>query len=373
MHRGVRELIEWIEKQRGTDRVRMNPPATMAELAEIETALGSPLPTDLRLVLVRFNGGELPNGQLIPAGIGPGTIGSTIREYAGKVGSDFLSSEILLPFFRTDEGSLLAFDRGAGPVADTWPIVDFDQDSGEHRMVYRTFDGFCRVCVSDFTSADFGKEFGLDQYLRKGQRHLDVEPDVGAAHATVAHAEKRAGLIEDSLNHYLEAGRCVPPLAWCDWEALKIAVLLGDERAAREAAARLCAIAPPKIWERRETTPVKVAEVLAQVAVKSGHPKLWLRHFDTLLFQCKGDDASTQTVRALRDAVANGLELPAPTQGRGTTVVPPDADLERWWAAAKASYHAGQLRDEDLLLDPAMKPLREKKPVAELLHIRREF
>ncbi len=330
MHRGVRELIEWVEKKRDTDLVRVNPAATATELAEIETALGSPLPTDLRLVLVRFNGGELPNGQLIPAGIGPGTMGATIREYAGKVDADFLSSEILLPFFRTDEGSLLAFDRSAGPVADTWPIVDFDQDSGEHRMVYRTFDGFCRVCVSDFTSDDFGKDFGLDQYLRKGRRHLDVEPDVGAAHATVAHAAKRAGLAKDSLTHYLEAGRCVPPLAWCDWEALKLAVLLEDERAAREAAARLCAIAPAKIWERRETTPVKVAEVLAQVAIEASHPKLWLRHFDTLLFQCKGDEAATRTVHALRDAVTSGQPLPAPTQGRGVTVVPPDADLERY-------------------------------------------
>lgn len=373
MHRGVRELIEWVEKQRGTDLVTMNPPATAAELAEIETALGSPLPTDLRLVLVRFNGGELPNGQLLPAGIGPGSIGATIKEYAGKVDADFLSSEILLPFFRTDEGSLLAFDRGAGPVADTWPIVDFDQASGEHRLVYRTFDGFCRICVSDFTSDDFGKDFGLDQYLRKGKRHLDVENDVAAAHATVAHAAKRAGLADESLAHYLEAARCVPPLSWCDWEALKIAVLLGDERAALDAGSRLCTTAPDAVWTRRETTPVKVAEVLAQAAIRSRHPKLWLRHFDNLMFQVKKDDASLGTIRALRTAVEKGGSLPAPTQGRGSSVIPPDADIERWWEAARATYFSGHLRDEDLLLDPTLEPLRAAKPVAELLRIRRDF
>lgn len=373
MHRGVRDLIDWIEKQRGTDLVRMNPPATTAELAEIETALGSPLPTDLRLVLVRFNGGELPNGQLLPAGIGPGSIGATIREYAGKVDADFLSSEILLPFFRTDEGSLLAFDRGAGPVADTWPIVDFDQSSGEHRLVYRTFDGFCRVCHSDFTSDDFGKDFGLDQYLRKGQRHLDVEPDVAAAHATVAHAAKRAGLADESLRHYIEAARCVPPLPWCDWEALKIAVLLGDERSARDAASRLCTIAPDTAWERRETNPTKVAEVLAQVAIRSRHPKLWLRHFDQLLLQARNDPASQALIGVLRMAVEKGSTLPPATQGRGAGVVPPDDDLERWWATARANYVSGHLRDEDLLLDPALLPLRAAKPVSELLRIRRDF
>lgn len=373
MHRGVRELIEWIEKQRGSDLVQMNGPATTAELAEIETALGSPLPTDLRLVLVRFNGGEVPNGQLLPAGIGPGSIGATIREYAGKVDADFLSSEILLPFFRTDEGSLLAFDRGAGPVADTWPIVDFDQSSGEHRLVYRTFDGFCRVCVSDFTSDDFGKDFGLDQYLRKGKRHLDVERDVASAHATVAHAAKRAGLADESLSHYLEAARCVPPLSWCDWEALKLAVLLGEERSALDAASRLCTTAPESIWARRETTPVKVAEVLAQSAIRSRHPKLWLRYFDSLAFQAKGDESATNAIVALRTAVENGTALPTPTQGRSSSVVPPDSDQERWWEAARASYVAGHLRDEDLLLDPALMPLREAKPVAEFLRIRRDF
>jgi len=373
VHRGVRDFIGWIEKQRGTDLVRMNPPATTAELAEIETALGSPLPTDLRLVLVRFNGGELPNGQLLPAGIGPGSIGATIREYAGKVDADFLSSEILLPFFRTDEGSLLAFDRGAGPVADTWPIVDFDQSSGEHRLVYRTFDGFCRVCYSDFASDDFGKDFGLDQYLRKGKRHLDVEPDVAAAHATVAHAAKRAGLADDSLRHYLEAARCVPPLPWCDWEALKLAVLLEDERSARDSASRLCSIAPESVWSQRETNPIKVAEVLAQAAVRSRHRQLWLRHFDQLLIQSRADASAQAAIATLRAAVEKGLPLPPATQGRGVSVVPPDDDLERWWASARTSYVAGQLRDEDILLDPSLLPLRASKPIADLLRIRREF
>lgn len=373
MHRGVRDFIGWIEKQRGTDLVRMNPPATTAELAEIETALGSPLPTDLRLVLVRFNGGDLPNGQLLPAGIGPGSIGATIREYAGKVDADFLSSEILLPFFRTDEGSLLAFDRGAGPVADTWPIVDFDQASGEHRLVYRTFDGFCRVCFSDFSSEDFGKDFGLDQYLRKGRRHLDVEPDVAAAHATVAHAEKRAGQIDESLKHYLEAARCWPPLPWCDWEALKIAVLLGDERSARESASRVCTVAPDEIWERRETHPLKVAEVIGQAAISARHPKLWLRYFDQLVLQAKDDPASQAAIRTIRVAVEKGAPLPPATQGRGVVVAPPDEDLERWWAVAHANYVSGHLRDEDLLLDPSLAPLRKAKPVADLLRIRRDF
>lgn len=361
-----------MERNRGSDLARMNGPASAAELAEIETALGSPLPTDLRLILVRFNGGEFPNGSLLPAGIGPGTIGSTIREYAGEVAADFLSNEILLPFFRTDEGSLLAFDRAAGPVADTWPIVDYDQSSGEHRLVYRTFDGFCRVCVADFTSDDFGKDFGLDQYLRKGKRHLDVEPDVASAHATVAHAAKRAGLVDRSLRHYLEAARCAPPLPWCDFEALKIAVLLENERAALDAASRLCSVAPSKVWERRETGRLKIAEIMAQMAMRSSYRQLWLRHFDNLLFEADEASGERASIAQIRGAVENGAALPAPTQGRGP-VIQPENDADRFYARAKEGYVAGHVRDEDLLLDPALIALRKVRPCADFLRIRRDF
>ena len=50
-------------------------------------------------------------------------------------------------------------------------------------------------------------------------------------------------------------------------------------------------------------------------------------------------------------------------------IIRPDGGL----AVARASYVAGQLRDEDLLLDPALLPLRNAKPVSDLLRIRRDF
>ena len=285
MHRGVRELMRWIEANPGRSDLSLHPPATATELAGLEQQLGGPLPADLRFLLTRFNGGSFPTGKLLPAGIEPGTIGAMVRQHAEKVSADFLDPELLLPFFRTEEESLLCFDRSGGPVADTWPIVDYDEESGEERLVYRTFDRFCRNLVADWTSPDFDKEFTLDTYLRKGQRQASIEPDVASAHATVAHASKRAGLAELALQSYLSAARCIPALEWCDWEALKIAAILDDEGAAFEAASRLCARGPRARWKKRETSPGRVAEVMGPVAARVEDNGNWIRLFEQLSSQ----------------------------------------------------------------------------------------
>ena len=372
MHRGVREFIQWIEKNRDRSDIKLNPPATAAELSALEQQLGGPLPADLRFVLGRFNGGDLPTGSLLPGGIEPGTIGAAVRKYAEAVGADFLDPELLLPFFRTAEDSLLCFDRSAGPVSDTWPIVDYDSESGEERLVYRTFDGFCRNCVADWTAPDFHAEFTLDTYLNKGRRHAAIEHDVASAHATVAHASKRAGLADEALESYLKAARCVPPLPWCDWEALKIAVLIGSNEAAFEAASRLCSRAPAARWQARETTPGRVAEVIGAAAARADDTTRWVRLLDQLAAQT--DDASERAVvDAVRAAAKAGAPMPDPRPVRSGSVVAAEPDAETFWQAARKAYLEGRLRDEDLLFDPAMLRLAEVKPIGDLLRIRRDF
>ncbi|MEM1418437.1 MAG: SMI1/KNR4 family protein [Myxococcota bacterium] len=372
MHRGIREFIGWVEERRGSDEVALNPPSSQAELGALEQMLGGPLPTDLRIVLRRFNGGTLPNGTLLPAGIEPGSMGAAIRDYAEAVKRDFLDPELLLPFHKTTEGSYLAFDRSAGPVADTWAIVDYYPDADAHNLVYRTLDGWCRHCVATWTSEDHGREFSLDTYLRNGERHVEVEPDVATAHATVAHALKRAGRPEDSLAAYLGAARCVPPIAWCDWDALKLAALLGELGAARESAERLSSPGPEDVWERRETEPGRIAEVVAMVAWRDAeHREDWLRRLDAL--HAAADDEDRPVVLDARSTVARGEPPTPPRPHREDSVAPRQADNDRWWAAARAAYGSGQLREDDMLFDPELRALGRVRPLADLLRIRRDF
>jgi hypothetical protein len=366
----VRDFIRWVEAHRGEAEVRPESPAPADQVSLLEQQLGMPLPSDLRLVLTRFNGGVLPSGTLLPAGLGPGTIEAAVRDFAERMGADFLDPELLLPFHHTHEGSLLAFDRSAGPVPDTWPIVDYFPDTGEFHLVHRTFDGWCALCLAEWTADDFEEPFSLDKYLRQGRRHAEVEPDVASAHATVAHALKRSGEPELALASYVEAARCIPPLPWCDWQALKLAVLLDRPKEALEAATRLSSPAPAERWAERETTPAQVADAIASIAVRAAEPAPWMRLLEILSQEAQGNERAH--VNEIRRALAAGTGLPDPLP-RKPSPVPAQQDEQQWWQALCDGYAEGLVRDDDLLLDPALQPIRARRPFDELLRIRRDF
>lgn len=293
-----------------------------------------------------------------------------MRHLAGELEQDPEEPEVL-PFFQTADGGWLAFDRTGGPVPDTWPVVDYHPDTGELRLVFRTFDGWCRFSVAELSDPKLGEPFTLDTYLEQGLRHARIEPDVATAHATVAHALRRSGRPEDAMESYLEAARCVPPQPWCDWEALKLATLLGDEKRALEAATRLCGRAPDERWHERETTPGKVADVIGRLASRSAEQDTWLRLFDQLAEQTM-DAADRKQIQAVRKAVFSSDPLPAARPAR-VSEPPGHADVERWWQELQQGYREGRIRDEDLLLDPTLDPLRRHKNLSEALRIRRDF
>lgn len=373
MHRGVRELIAWVEANNGKGSVALQAPAQAGDLLTLEQEIGSPLPADLRLVLGRFNGGRLPTGLLLTAAPGPGdTIDAVLKEVAARRDRSFLDPELLLPFARTEHGSVLAFDRSAAPVSDTWPIVDYDPETGDTRLVHRTFDAWCRVQISEWTSPDFGSEFTLDRYLEQGKRHASVEPDVSVAHVTVGHALRRAGKPEEALAAYLRGARCVPAEPWCDWEALKLAVLLDDDRAVLDAGGRLGKRAPGATWTLRGTSASRVAFLVARALRRRAREDEtpWLRILDHLALQ-PTDDADREATVRIREAVTRkDAELPAPLPEQPMRV-PFVAPLEAWHAALHAHYAAGALRDDDLALVPAYEAAGA--PTLDLLRIRREF
>jgi hypothetical protein len=364
MHRGVRELVRWVREHDGSTAVRARPPASTRAVSELEQRLGTPLPADLRLVLGVFDGAALPNGALLSVSSESDDIRGALDGLAG--------GPLLLPFHRTDMGSLLAFDRSAAPVSDTWPIVDFDPSSGERRLIHRTFDGWCRLCVREWTSSDHGSEFTVDQYLAQGLRHAEIEPDVSTAHVTVAHALRRAGEPRRALESYLRAGRCVPAVPWCDWEALKLAVLLRDGQAALEAGGRLGRRAPKEMWFRRETTPSRVAYALATLAPRNAAAQgPWLRVLDQLVPQAL-DAADDVAARAIRRAVVQGEapESPSPPQ---TATIAIDRDPKAAFAAVCAAYYSGEVRDDDLVLDTRFAALWRRFDPETVLRIRRDF
>ncbi len=374
MHRGVSDFIAWLDANQTRSDVKLNPPASLQDLEGIEHQIGAPLPIDMRLVFGRFNGATTPTGTLLMGAPGPGvTVETSLREVANKLGRSFLDSDMLLPFFKTAEGAVLAFDRSAAPLPDTWPVVDFDTETGESRIVHRTFDGWCRMSLLEWQRVD--SDFTLSRYEAQGRDHVAIEPDVSVAHVTLAHAQKRNGLPEVALASYLEAGRCIPSVPWADWEALKLAVLLDVPSALEECALRLCRRAPKALWAKRETNLVQVAYVVARHAqqrVASDQRSSWLRILQRLAYQAT-DASELAVIETMKECATNPkLWLPVPLAKR-VGLVPPEADLDAWWARAQAAYRDGTLRDDDLVLDATYAQLEEKFRLVDLLRIRRDF
>ena len=65
MHRGVRELIRWVQEHDGSETVKTHGPAAAKDVTALEHQLGAPLPADLKIVLNVFDGATLPNGILL--------------------------------------------------------------------------------------------------------------------------------------------------------------------------------------------------------------------------------------------------------------------------------------------------------------------
>ena len=247
-------------------------------------------------------------------------------------------------------------------------------ESGEVRLVHRTFDGWCRVCVAEWSSADYGAAFTVDKYLRTGLRHVEVEGDVSIAHVTVGHALRRAGQPQAALDSYLRGGRCVPQIPWADWEALKIAVLLDAHDSVVEAGARISKRAPSHVWDARLTTPSRVAYVLARYAraLEGEERAPFVRAVEHLIPQAQDED-DLKAIEAISEALTAGkpdIPLPDPPQDPAMEL---SGDIAVQWEAMRAAYKAGQLRDEDLVLDPRYDEFAASNPLGDILSIRRDF
>ncbi|MDW8244985.1 MAG: SMI1/KNR4 family protein [Sandaracinaceae bacterium] len=372
MHSGVSALIQWAESRNGKNGVQLNPPAQAFELAAFEHHIGAPLPSDFRAVLGRFDGGRLPGVILLGVSSrSPLSIHAALSALKELKPSDAQSWH-LLPFGRTEHGSWLAFDRDAAPLSDIWPIVDVDVETGEVRLVHRTFDAWCRMQVGEWSSPGFEGPFTLDRYLEQGLRHASIDPDVSVAHSTVGHALRRMGKPKEALAAYLRAGRCVPAEPHCDWEALKLAFLLEDHLALLEALRRLSQRVTPEVWAHRGTTPSRVAFVLARALRRKPlvDPAIVKRLMFRLVLQAI-DENDKVAVEGIWAALERETPLPWPSPPPERKV-PELQSPEEWWKTLVQAYRNGILRDEDLALDPIYETLGRHR-MLQLLHIRRDF
>lgn len=359
---GVNTLLSWLQEN-GED-FELSDGATDSAIEGVERSFQHPLPSGMKTILTIHDGGELPTGHLLAAGIsGPKTIATVINELADP-------ENRFLPFFLDDDNKVaLAFDTHSGPVSDTWPIVDINMETKETALVHRTFDGWCESAVADWDQDE--EEFDLEAYLTLGERHVAIEPDVGSAHATLAHALRRSGRPEDAMVSYLNAARCIPSVPWCDWEALQLAVILNQPIPALEATSRLASKGPDGIWKARECSPRQVTDVVMKIAARANDPRPWLHVLNLLARHVSGKDEQhiLDAHFSLTDPETEA-PLPAGYDIKSVARVP---NLDDWWGAARAAYLKGDVRPLDMILDADLCKLGRVRPLADLLRERREF
>jgi hypothetical protein len=114
-----------------------------------------------------------------------------------------------------------------------------------------------------------------------------------------------------------------------------------------------------------------VAEALGLLVAEIDPPEPLLRLLDQLGAQAQSS-AHRAAIMAIRGAVFSGDAMPA-THAVRPTAVPAQAQPALWFAALEAAYRQGQVRDEDLVLDPAYRPLRQHRALSDVLCIAREF
>ena len=105
-------------------------------------------------------------------------------------------------------------------------------------------------------------QFTLESYLRSGQRHVEIEPDVAVAHATVAHALRRAGKPELALRRTCAAHAACRLCRGATGKRSRSRCCSATPMRARGCGARLSRARRQPRWDQRATTPSWSADVL---------------------------------------------------------------------------------------------------------------
>ena len=154
---------------------------------------------------------------------------------------------------------------------------------------------------------------------------------------------------------------------------MKLATILRRPLDALEAGSRLAKRAPLAMWQRRETTPSRVAFALAILAPapNGDDQEPWLRVIDQLVSQ--GVDAEDrESGKTIRKALLKGAAIPPPSPPHDSTIQLGD-DVDLVYAAICTAYREGSLREDDLVLDQRLGAVWAKHSPGDVLRIRRDF
>jgi tetratricopeptide (TPR) repeat protein len=227
--------------------VRPGPPATPADIAAAERALGRPIPESYTAFLRSFDGAELFHESVVLGGVGAGAR-SLVDANRPPMPPALAPGELV--FAETSGGDRYAFDTAAPPR-----VVHVRAGSDERWLASASFPRWLDALMArELILYDPEGEFLLEAFepdgeeltptfaLRQAERALRKDPDSAESHHDLAVALRRCGRLARAREHFARATELDPenPWPWFDRGRSELAesaaAALGSFRRAAETA-----------------------------------------------------------------------------------------------------------------------------------------
>jgi tetratricopeptide (TPR) repeat protein len=214
--------------------VRRGPPATAAELAAAEKALGRRLPGPYAAFLSMFDGAELFNEGLVLAGVGASAARALVE----------LSPDASAPLVFAEGAAGDRYEFGEGDDPAVWHIRPDGERWHAGSTYPRWLDSYlAREALLYDSEGEFvleafeedGQELTPTFALRQAERALRKDPDAGETHHDLALALRRLGRSESALEHFVKASDLDPQNPWTWFDRARAQLAEGAAAPATEA------------------------------------------------------------------------------------------------------------------------------------------
>jgi tetratricopeptide (TPR) repeat protein len=226
--------------------IRPGEPATPAQIAAAEKALGRKLPRAYAAFLASFDGADMFNESLVLCGVGPGAARPLADANQAPLPPLLEAGELII-------AEAASGDRYALGTGDDPPVVHLRAGSDERWLGGSSFTRWLdAVLAREQLLYDSEGEFRLEAFeedgeeltapfaLRQAERALKKDPGSAESHHDLGVARRRMGKLEGALEAFTRAAELDPHNPWPWFDRGRTELALEEEGAAdsfRQAAA----------------------------------------------------------------------------------------------------------------------------------------